>query len=293
MFREALALASEFTLPVILSRRTVGGMCSSSLGTFVVVNRDGWIVTAGHILRQWVKLMESVAVTVAAQAERAVVEKDVSLTKRERAIKLSNIVVGRNDSDRCSAFWGMAGWTIQDTLYCDVEMPNFGEVADIGVGRLVGFDPAAIKKYPVFKDPTKNFEPGVSLCKLGFPFHECTPTWNAATESFELPPHTFPMPRFPLEGMFTRINEILIESDPKPPFPIRYVETSTPGLRGQSGGPTFDTKGTVWAIQAKTSHLPLGFDGQKQFLNVGLGVHPETLFPLFDQAGVKYQISDY
>ena len=51
MFRQALAVAREFTRPVVLSRKTVGGVCSSAIGTFVVINREGWIITAGHMLQ--------------------------------------------------------------------------------------------------------------------------------------------------------------------------------------------------------------------------------------------------
>ena len=35
---------------------------------------------------------------------------------------------------------------------------------------------------------------------------------------------------------------------------------STPGLRGQSGGPLFDREGLVYGMQHMTSHLHLGFD---------------------------------
>lgn len=73
-------------------------------------------------------------------------------------------------------------------------------------------------------------------------------------------------------------------------------------MRGQSGGATVDKNGTVWAIQSKTAHLPLGFSpevpgkqGQleHQFLNVGLGIHPDTIFELFRQQGIAHSISDY
>jgi hypothetical protein len=100
------------------------------------------------------------------------------------------------------------------------------------------------------------------------------------------------MPRFPIEGIFTRTSQIEFEGE-RPPFPVRYVETSSPGLLGQSGGPTFDVEATIWAIQAKTAHLALGFAGQNQYLNVGLGVHPETMFPFFDHHKIEYQVSDY
>jgi len=47
----------------------------------------------------------------------------------------------------------------------------------------------------------------------------------------------------------------------------------------------------VWAIQAKTTSIPLGLAGN-QYFNVGLGVHPDTMFPFFDEAGIKYQVAD-
>jgi hypothetical protein len=49
MFKSTIALAQKSTSPVVLSRLTIAGKCSSVIGTFVIVNRDGWIVTAGHI----------------------------------------------------------------------------------------------------------------------------------------------------------------------------------------------------------------------------------------------------
>ena len=72
---------------------------------------------------------------------------------------------------------------------------------------------------------------------------------------------------------------------------------------GQSGGPTFDTKGTLWAIQSRTNHLPLGFNPkiklqdreveEHQVLNVGWGVHPSLLTAYLKAQGVKFTLSDY
>jgi hypothetical protein len=294
MFQKAIAIASEFTIPIILSRKTVGGQCSTNIGTAVVLNRDGWIATAGHIMHQWQKLVEAAAVTQASNTRIEKIRADKNLTNKERAKALSSgAQVGRDDTERCSIFVGIPNVKVTDFGFVPTETPGWGEVVDIGVARLDGFKPEQIKTYPVFKDPRKDFEPGRSLCKLGFPFHGVQSSWNAEKQSFELAKGALPMPRFPLEGMFTRTSEIIIEGADKPPYPIKYVETSTPGLKGQSGGPTFDVHGTIWAIQAKTSHLPLGFSGQNQFLNVGLGVHPDTMFPVFDQAGIKYEVSAY
>jgi hypothetical protein len=294
MFRDAVQKAAKFTFPVILSRKTVGGICASAIGAFVVGNRDGWIVTAGHILGQWHTLIQGVESTRKAVAERQAIKDDAGLSNKERARRTAAVPLGKDDNERCSALWGP--WhqaRLIDYAFIDAKVPNFGEVADIGVGRLEPFDPTWVGEYPVFKDPKKSFEPGQSLCKLGFPLHEIKPSWDDARQLFILPPEATPLPRFPLEGMFTRICEVVVAGASNlPKYPFRYVETSTPGLKGQSGGPTFDRDGVVWAIQAKTSHYELGFNGPKQYLNVGLGVHPDTIFGLFDERKIKYQVSN-
>ena len=78
------------------------------------------------------------------------------------------------------------------------------------------------------------------------------------------------------------------------------LETSSPGLRGQSGGPIFDTDGRVWALQSRTTHLPLGFSPEvevngkevteHQFLNVGWGVHSETIIDFANLHGVAVTV---
>lgn len=47
-------------------------------------------------------------------------------------------------------------------------------------------------------------------------------------------------------------------------------EMSTPGLRGQSGGPAFDAEGKIWGMQFATKHLDLNFDVDQQVLRQGM-----------------------
>jgi hypothetical protein len=79
-----------------------------------------------------------------------------------------------------------------------------------------------------------------------------------------------------------------------------FIETSSPGLRGQSGGPTFDINGTIWAIQSQTHHMKLGFgDNQKQskelehlkyqYLNVGWGTHALTITSFLTENKISFQ----
>ena len=99
-----------------------------------------------------------------------------------------------------------------------------------------------------------------------------------------------------MDGLMTR--NVLTGKSPDGLYEYKWIETSSPGLRGQSGGPTFDKEGKLWAIQSKTMHLPLGFspklviDGKEvvenQFLNVGHGVHVATITKFLDFYKVKY-----
>src|SRR6266496_387155 len=203
MFRQALAVARQFTGPVVLSRRTVGGTCSSAIGAFVVVNHEGWIVTAAHILEQLRTMSEQVDSARAHDAAIAAIEADGSLNRQEKRRRLRAAGhLDRNHTDRFSAWWGRDG----------VQVSQMIEVAhvDLGIAKLEPFDPSWYLVYPQFKDPTKDCEPGTSLCKLGFPFHTITPTWDEAVGSFRLPAGALPIPLFPIEGMFTRTAEIVV-----------------------------------------------------------------------------------
>lgn len=294
MFRRANELARKYTRPVITSQKTMSGVCASAIGAFVAVNEEGWIVTANHVIEHWAKLSREIDNVRRVQEQIAEVEADKSLNPKQRNRKKSKLQKGleRDPIERCSAYWSLEGVTLKDIATIPA--------ADVAIGRLEPFDPASFSAYAVFKKPNEDFLPGASLCKLGFPFHSVTPTWDAANEMFRLPDDALPLPMFPLEGIFTRTARIEVEAGDEPPFRLLWVETSSPGLKGQSGGPIFDVDGVVWAIQCRTRHLPLGFDPlvpgtnrrEHQFLNVGVGVHPETIFGLLDSRGVTYQVSD-
>jgi hypothetical protein len=62
------------------------------------------------------------------------------------------------------------------------------------------FDPAWVGTYPTFKNPAQDFETGTSLCKYGFPFHDLIPTWNEATDGFDVADDQFPLPFFLLRA---------------------------------------------------------------------------------------------
>jgi hypothetical protein len=284
MFQKAYAIARSFTWPVVLSRRTHQGACSSSIGTFVLVNEQGWIVTAWHILEQWQQLEQEAKEWKERDSLEQEIRNNQALTQKERQKKLQKLGKwGPDATSRCSAWWGRDGITL--TKYGGIP------AIDIGFGKLEPFDPGWVQQYPTFKDPDRDFEPGRSLCRLGFPFHAIQPVWDDERQCFHLPPEAVPLPLFPIEGIFTRTCVLVSPNGQAvPKYPLQFVETSSPGLRGQSGGPIFDVNGVLWAIQSRTAHCPLGFDPEvpgnpgrreHQFINVGLGIHTATILGLF------------
>lgn len=293
MFRTAYATARQFTVPVVLSRRSVAGTVETMIGTFIILNDEGWVLTAAHIVDAFhVMIAEEQAVANRAAAEAAI-RGNPALNAKERSEQLRALGKTKpTDTKNCSAWWASDTATLQEA--------HIFPAIDLCIARLGNFNTSGVTTFPAIKDPSNDVEPGVSLCRLGFPFYSINASFDEARGAFLFPPEALPLPLFPIEGMLTR--ELIIPTDGTEPFPMKMLETSSPGLKGQSGGPIFDTSGTVWAVQSSTLPLALGFDplvpnsgGRKehQFLNVGMGAHCESICAALDMTGVKYAKSAY
>jgi S1-C subfamily serine protease len=282
MFVNAYAEAEKFTRPIVISTLRVSGEVRTGMGAFVVLNADGWIATAGHIIQEFRKGQADEPLVAGYDQRLEDIENSPWSPAKKKNERIR--VVRNNDWVRKQSMWWAndQAEAVEAFVYPD---------ADLAVCRLEPFDPTGITGYPTFKLPG-NLRPGTGLVKVGFPFHKIDATYTGG--NFHLSPGSLPAPLFPMDGIFTRNLEGGQSVDG---YPLRFVETSSPGLRGQSGGPTLDRDGVVWAIQSQTQSLPLGFrptwkdeNGkdieEHQVLNLGVGVHPETLQALFARHGV-------
>src|SRR5580693_3409774 len=112
MFQDAYAIARQFTQPVVLSRKTIGGACSSSIGAFVIVNDDGWIVTAHHIAELLGKMIDDENKTRTHGIQEEQIRNDPDLDHKARKKKLAGLGhLSKDATDRCSAWWGRDGVT--------------------------------------------------------------------------------------------------------------------------------------------------------------------------------------
>jgi Trypsin-like peptidase domain len=267
VFADAIQIASGFTFPVAIAHGVWGGHVRAEAAAFIVLNSDGWIVTASHVFNTAPKADQDRLKVQPLQDEIDKIQSDTTLLPKY--------------------WWARNGVTIRDlTLVPDV---------DLAIGRLDPFDSTSVSTYPTLKNPALNFNPGRSLCRLGFPFHDITATFDPATSGFSMNTSFI---FFSLDGIFTRTLE---DSAREGKYPIKLIETSSSGLMGQSWGPIFDTRGRVWGIQSQTRHIPLGFDvevqigGRKviehQVINLGDGVHAETLAAVLTDLGVHFEMS--
>jgi hypothetical protein len=170
-------------------------------------------------------------------------------------------------------------------------------IYDLAIIRFEGFKEKKYTQFARFLRDDQQVKPGRSLCRLGYPFPEFTNyRFNGELDDIEWSSEgRAGTPGFPIDGIVTR--QIADQQG------IFGIEMSTPGLRGQSGGPLFDTQGIVYGMQSATQHLHLGFDqvnkevfseGQRKrvsnfpFLNVGRCIHAKIVKQFLKEKGVVH-----
>jgi hypothetical protein len=104
-----------------------------------------------------------------------------------------------------------------------------------------------------------------------------------------------------MEGIYTRTLSAGTSSDGR--YEIKFLETSSPGLTGQSGGPLFDSRGTLWGVQSRTDmhsfRVRTRTPGKERTgnevlsLNLGIAIHPELLVRYLSDFGIRFRMSDY
>ena len=275
MFADACSKAKQYARPVIDSIRTFDGTVTSTVATFVVLNSDGWIVTSGHIFDNFVRFQTD--------------QRKINELKELKESSLGSDVPDPNPDAivNHSFWWGWDGVVLRDAV--------IHRQLDICIGRLENFNSAWVETYPVLGDPDRT-RCGMSLCRLGFPFLHFDTDFDVERGAFRIPRMDSQKVIFPNDCICTRHIDKGVSKDGK--VELSYVETSTPGLKGQSGGPIVDTRGNVRAIQVSTTSFSLDFhpvvnyNGQQvvesQFMNIGLGVDIRVVRKLLDERGIRY-----
>ena len=290
MFVEAIEKVDLFTRPIHTITRTYGGLVTAGTSTLFFVNESGVAITCKHVLSVIAQADEINKHYAQFKAERAKLIQDGTYKKKlyslELKYKLKKETIVQVKNNFINAFDRISD------IQCHAH-----PTLDLAILIFKGFNSKQYSTHATFLKDSSQAKQGRYLCRLGYPFPEFNNfEYNASLDDIGWIATGNPnSPRFPLDGIITRF--VGVDNQ------IAAIEMSTPGLRGQSGGPLFDRDGIVYGMQHLTSHLHLGFDlkekeivqdGKKTkisnypFLHVGHCVHVDKIKEFLKEHGVKY-----
>lgn len=291
MFISAIERVAKFTRPVNTIMRTFAGkQLIPGSSTIFFVNDKGYAITCKHVMDLLGGAENINTHYNNFKAERQRITQDGKFKANMKGLALKykfnqdSVVQVKNNFIDCVD--SMSGFTCHAHPTLDLAIIKFNDYKSLHYSDCARF----------IKDTSK-IKQGKFLCRLGFPFPEFSNfRYDEANDDIvwtkEGISHS---PQFPIEGMVTRF---LAEQNQ-----LFGIELSTPGLRGQSGGPLFDEKGTVYGMQFSTKHLHLGFDlidkeimvnnGIKKisdysFLHLGQCIHADAIKSFLRQHNVEF-----
>lgn len=291
MFVKAIEIAAGFTRSIHSISRNYGStIVQSGAATLFFVNSDGWALTCRHVA-------ELIPIGDQLLAKRQAFLDELAVHRGEKKEKLLlrelEKKYGFSKETTFELFNNFMN-CVEGTL--NFEIRPHPEL-DVALIHFINYKKLGCNSFPEFAANGADLKQGKFLCRLGFPFAEFSNyAYDAGTDKIHwTDTGRVDTPRFPIEGMVTRnvnMNDRLVG-----------FELSTPGLRGQSGGPAFDTDGVIWGMQSMTGHLDLDFDvnqevirsGRKKkvsdsaFLHVGFCIHIDILKSFMKENNVEFQ----
>ena len=291
MFVEAIEIAAKYTRPIHSISRNYGSTTvQPGTATLFFVNSDGWALTCGHVANQ---LATGGALARKAEAFQSELSSHRGTQKEKKLLKELERKYGYTENTPFELHNRFMN-CVEGNLNCRIIKHKKYDVALI---NFEDYTRLLCDAFPVFPSDTSSLQPGKMLCRLGFPFPEFTNfayddkadkiNWTDTGKTTT--------PRFPIEGMITRR---ILDDQGK----VFAFEMSTPGLRGQSGGPAFDAEAKVWGMQFATTHLDLDFDVNQEvirsgikkrvsdsaFLHVGGCIHIDVLKSFMQENNVSF-----
>ncbi len=287
MFVNAIQRVSGFVRAIhSISRNYEQSEITKGSATLFFINDEGYAITCKHVA-QWITQANQINLKYDDYLRKAVNQPDQMRQKIARELGLSSEKVAEMRLTFVDCVDQIKN--IKFTLH-----PQY----DLALLKFEGFNKTLYQGRATFLADESDIHPGMMACRLGYPFPEFS-NFQLDKNSNHLKWTQHGMkrsPRFPIEGMITRFAG---DGSGK----IFGIEMSTPGLRGQSGGPLFDTEGRIIGMQSKTKHLHLGFDIEDKaiiahgkhkkvndyaFIHLGECIHVSVIKAFLEQQGVSF-----
>ena len=296
MFEKAIEKALEFTRPLHTISRTYGGLVLPGTATIFFVNDNGVAVTCKHVLDLIPGADKINQAYSNFKEEKSRIANDGKFRRNLSGLELKYKYNNETTVQLKNMF--MNCFDKIEAITCHAH-----PTLDLAILEFKGFTKIMYTAHAAFIKDSKNIKQGKYLCRTGFPFPEFNNfKHNPTTDDIEWTEEGInASPSFPIDGIVTRF---VGDTTGK----ISGIEMSTPGLRGQSGGPLFDTNGIVYGMQFATNHLHLGFDnkdteiianGKKSkvsnfpFLHVGRCIHVDEIKAFLTEHKIAFTEADY
>ena len=295
MFESAIDNVLQFTRPLHTISRTYGGLILPGSSTFFFVNDNGIAITCKHVL-DLIPAADNINQTyLKFKAERERIPKDGKYKRNLQGLEIKYKYNADSTIQLKNNFLNCFDTIKEITCHAHPTL-------DLAIMEFKGFNKIYYTSHARFIKDNNKIKQGKSLCRIGFPFPEFNNfKHNPDTDDIEWTNTGNPnSPSFPIDGIVTRF----VGSNQNE---ITGIEMSTPGLKGQSGGPLFDTAGNIYGMQFATNHLHLGFDmkdieiinnGKKSkvsnypFLHVGICVHADKIKEFLHQHNINFSLAD-
>lgn len=289
MFQNAIRTIKDVTFPLIVNIQTHNGEAKTSFGTAILLNNDGVFLTCAHMFLL-ARQFENDRVELSQFNEK--LQSITDIKKRNKLLKKAN-----------------PDWIINFGMYfprynTDVNPStvriNFElDLAIFKLNSLPAFEPGLL--FPTF-NKTKVILSGTSICRLGFPFKSANVTFDSEKHMFNMD-FLSSLNVIPNDGIITQYIDNLAPIEVQGIKRVgSAIETSTPGLRGQSGGPIFDVDAIILGMQSFTNTTPLDIDGIvknkkypnkkeehiPQFILFGVGTSSPQICAFLDAENVTY-----
>jgi len=298
MFADAIEKCSNYTRSIhFISRRFGNTEVVPGTATLFFVNEDAVAITCKHVAEELLKC------------------NSINDTYEKYKRDIENIPGDMDENTYINGISNQYGYhgkitaelktLFYDCVKTDEDAIKFSVIKhkeyDLAIIKINNAKTNCYTGHAVFAKDSNELRRGDFLCRIGYPFPEFknyeydsmndTINWTSTGRNST--------PLFPIEGMLTR--------NVTDAGKMYEYELSTPGLKGQSGGPLFDKNGLVYGVQAETVFLHLGFDqynakvridgeykcvDNHPFLHVGRCICVDVIKAFLNENNIKYYVAD-